>query len=124
MIKLKLFSKSNIRYAAFGVLIGAVNGLLGSGGGTVAVLILKKLGLDQKTAQANAVAVILPISVFTSALYVLNGNVKISESLMFLPTGLLGAFIGTALLCRVSPKILKKAFGGFMVFAGIRLLLK
>lgn len=119
-----MFSKSNIQYAASGVLIGAINGLLGSGGGTVAVLILKKLGLDQKSAQANAVAVILPISVFTSVLYILNGSVKISKSLLFLPTGLLGAFIGTTLLCRVSPKMLKKVFGGFMVFAGVRLLLK
>ncbi len=107
-----------------GTLIGVINGLLGAGGGMLAVPCLKKLGFDQKDAHRNAVAVILPIAVFSAILYVVNGRVEISESLVYIPWGLAGAVLGTLCLKKISAKWLGVLFGGFMIYAGMRLLIK
>lgn len=107
-----------------GFLIGLINGLFGAGGGMIAVPLLKKMGLSQKQAHANAVAIILPITLLSALLYLLNGYVKLNDALIYIPTGLLGALIGTYFLKKISPLWLKRIFGGFMVYAGVRLLIK
>lgn len=90
----------------------------------LAVPILKKLGLEQKDAHSNAVAVILPVSLLSATLYIANDYVNLSDAVIYIPTGLLGAVLGTYCLHKISPVWLKRIFGGFMVYAGIRLLLK
>ena len=108
----------------FGLLIGIVNGLMGAGGGMIAVPVLKKTGMEQKQAHANAVAVILPITAISVFLYIQAGNVKLSDAFAYIPGGLVGALVGSLILGKISPTLLKRIFGGFMVWAGIRLLLK
>lgn len=121
---MKRKTKTFFKNAALGTLIGVVNGCFGAGGGMIAVPLLKKSGMDQKQAHANAIAVILPITVLSAVLYLVSRYVKLSESLVFIPTGLLGSLIATGIMKKISPSILKKIFGGFMIYAGIRLLLK
>ena len=116
--------KSNITIAASGLTIGIVNGLLGAGGGMIAVPLLKKLGLEQKESHANAVALILPISIFSVFLYLKRDYVSISDAFPFIPTGILGSILGTYFLKKISPVTLKRIFGGFMLYAGVRLLLR
>lgn len=108
----------------FGVIIGAVNGLFGAGGGMIAVPLLKKMGFEQKSAHCNAVAVILPITVLSAVLYIVKDYVNLSDALIYVPTGVIGAGIGTVILKKISPVWLKRIFGGFMVYAGFRLLVK
>lgn len=108
----------------FGGLIGIVNGLFGAGGGMIAVPLLKKMGFEQKEAHANAVAVILPITVASAVLYTIKDYVNLSDAFIYIPTGVLGSVIGTAILRKISPFYLKKIFGLFMLYAGARLLLK
>lgn len=116
--------KKYLSIAASGVAVGLVNGMFGAGGGMLAVPLLKKQGLDQKSAHANAVAVILPITVVSAMLYLVKGNVKITDSLPFIPTGILGAVVATFILKKISPQWLKRIFGFFMIYAGVRLLLR
>ncbi len=123
MISLKKIKKY-IKPCAFGVAVGLVNGVFGAGGGMLAVPLLKKSGLDQKSAHANAVAVILPITVISAVLYLAKGTVNIKDSILFLPTGLIGSVIATVALKNISSVWLKRIFGGFMIYAGVRLLLK
>ncbi len=113
-----------ISTALGGFLIGVVNSIFGAGGGIIAVPVLKAQGLEKREAHANAVAVILPISIISAALYLARGNVKISDAVPFIPTGLLGAALGTVALRKISPKLLKRIFGIFIIYAGVRLLLK
>lgn len=108
----------------FGFLIGIINGLLGAGGGMIAVPALKKLGMSQKDAHRNAIAVILPLSVLSAGLYLFRGNVTIGDTLIFIPGGLIGAGVGTLLLKKISPKWLAELFGAFMVYSGVRLLIR
>ncbi len=116
--------KKLFKLSSFGVLVGVVNGLFGAGGGMLAVPLLHKLGLKGKSAHANAIAVIVPITILSAAIYIYKGSVNLSDALIYLPTGVLGAYLGTICLKKISPVWLKRIFGGFMVYAGIRLLLK
>lgn len=119
------FVKKNILKNAFsGLLIGIVNGMLGAGGGMIAVPLLKKSGMEQKQAHANAVAVILPISFVSTVIYLINKSVKLGDALSFMPAGVVGSVVATLLLKKISPVYLKIIFGGFMVWAGVRMLIK
>lgn len=121
---MKLFNKKSAVTAGAGIAIGIVNGLLGAGGGMIAVPLLKKLGLEQAQAHANAIAVIMPISVLSAGLYLYRGYVVLSDAWIYIIAGLPGAVIGTLLLKKISPRWLKRIFGGFMIYAGVRLLLR
>ncbi len=104
--------------------MGVVNGMLGAGGGLLVVPLLKKSGLSQKEAHANAVAVILPIAALSAALYLWKGHVTLGQAAVYMPTGLLGAWVGTLLLRKISTVWLARLFCGFMIYAGIRLLMR
>lgn len=121
---MKTFCKQNIKTAFGGLTVGILNGLLGAGGGMIAVPLLKNMGLSQKESHANAVAIILPITVLSAVLYLYNGYVNLGDAFPYIPTGLIGAFAGTFILSKISPVLLKKVFGGLMIYAGIRLLIK
>lgn len=116
--------KEHLKNASLGIAVGVVNGIFGAGGGMLAVPILKKSGLDQKTAHANAVAVILPITVVSMVFYLVNNNVNLTDGLVFIPTGIIGSIVATFLLKKFSNKLLQKIFAVFMIYAGVRLLLR
>ena len=122
--KMKKNISKTLKVSGIGVIIGLINGMLGAGGGMVAVPMLTKLGFDAKSAHANAVAVILPITAVSATLYLYKGYVDIGSAWVYMPTGILGAGIGTLVLKKISPVWLKRIFGGFMIYAGVRLLLK
>ncbi len=110
--------------ALYGAAIGFINGLLGAGGGMLAVPLLKKQGLSQKQAQQNAIAIILPITAVSAGIYLFKDYVNLSDSFSYLPTGLVGSLIATLLMKKLSNKWLKRIFAAFMLYAGIRLLLR
>ena len=122
--KMKEKQKNFIKNTLKGVLIGAVNGLFGAGGGMLAVPLLKKGGMKVKESHENAVAVILPITVVSGIIYLCKGYVSFSDALPFIPAGVIGSILGTLILKKISPAWLKRIFGGFMVYAGIRLILR
>lgn len=107
-----------------GAVTGFINGIFGSGGGMVAVPLLTKKGMEQKQAHRNAVAVLLPVSAISAVLYVYKDIVSPLDALEYLPGGIAGAVAGTLIISKISPKLLKGVFGGFMVYAGVRLLLR
>ncbi len=122
--KMKKKVKNFVTISLMGMLIGIVNGCFGAGGGMIAVPMLKKVGLDVKESHANAVAVILPITLISGIVYIMKDYVKLSDAISFIPTGVLGAVLGTLALKKISPLWLKRIFGGFMVWAGLRLILR
>lgn len=122
--KMKTFCKQTVITVLGGIAIGFVNGLLGAGGGMLAVPILKCQGLTQKQAHSNAIAIIIPITVFSTILYLIRGYVTIKDAYIYMPTGLIGAVVGTYILNKISPAVLKRIFGALMVYAGIRLVFK
>ena len=118
------FLKKRFLLPIFGFLAGIMNGLLGAGGGLIVVPLLKHYGLEQQKAQATAISIILPLTAISTLIYYINGNIPLDSNLWFIPIGAVGAVIGAFLLPKISNKILKNIFAGFIIWAGIRLLLK
>lgn len=103
---------------------GAVNALFGAGGGIVAVPALKRRGLSQKQAQASALAVMLPVSIVSAIVYYMRGNYDITEAIRFIPFGVIGCLIGNRLMKKVSNRLLRILFALFMIYSGIRMILR
>ena len=107
-----------------GFFIGTINILLGAGGGMLTVPLYKKMNMSQKEAQINAVATILPITVASAVIYIINGDVKLSDSYIYLLPGLVGSILGTFVIKKASNRFLTIGFSVFMIWAGLRLLFK
>ena len=103
---------------------GIINGLLGSGGGMIAVPALEKSGVKANRAHATSVAVMLPLSAVSALFYVWREGVGLNDALPYIPGGIIGALLGVVLLRRVKPTLLRRLFGGVAVYSGVRLLLR
>ena len=80
---------------------GLLNGLFGSGGGMVAV--------------------ILPLTVLSAGSYLFSGPVDFSEALPYLLGGLPGCWVGSRLLGKLSSTALSRIFGVLILFAAGRM---
>ena len=107
-----------------GVCVGLINILIGACGGIVAVEALKKSGSDQTRAHSTAIAVILPITIISASIYLHEGKVNLSQAYIYLLPGIIGSAIGAFLLPKIPKRILSKIFSCFMIYAGIRMMLK
>lgn len=116
--------KNFIAHSGKGFFIGVINGLLGAGGGMLAVPLLTKSGVNQTQAHATSVAVILPLSLFSAFLYLRAERVQLADVYGYLPWGIAGAVIGAWLLPKLSRGLLRKAFALITIIAGFRLLLR
>lgn len=107
-----------------GIFSGCINGLLGSGGGTVivpALEIFKKA--ETHKAHATAIAVILPLSVISALIYMFKGNLN-WEAVLYVAVGSIpGSIIGAKLLKKLSSKTLNRLFGAVMIFAALRMMI-
>lgn len=108
----------------FGIITGFINLLLGAGGGMLAVPVLKADGIEQKQAQATAIAVTLPLSVISLIIYLSRGIVKPQSSIFVVLLGSCGAFLGAYLLKKISNKWLRRIFAVFLLWASVRMLMK
>ncbi len=115
---------NNIMKFLAGLAIGAVNVTLGAGGGMLTVPLYKKIGMSQKESQINAVATILPITIISAVIYLINGSVEISDTYIYLIPGLVGSALGTFVIKKTSNKFLTVVFALFMIWAGVRLFFK
>lgn len=106
-----------------GAATGIANGLFGSGGGIIAVPFLKKTGMETKKAHACSLAVTLPLSAVSMIFYLWSNTADFKGSLILIPFGLAGALAGTALIKKISPRLLSGIFGVLLITAGIRNLL-
>ena len=116
--------KQKIYLTLVGLVCGLLNGFFGAGGGSVAVPLLKKAGLDEKKAHATSVAVILCTTLVSSIFYLVRGSVTFSDALPFIYTGVLGAAVGAFALKRISGTWFRRIFGALIVFTSIRMFLK
>jgi uncharacterized membrane protein YfcA len=110
-----------------GLVAGIVSSLFGVGAGIVMVPILALgFGLGQKSAQGTALMVMIPMVIVGAVRYKLNPNIEINMVVSGLMAvgGVVGAVIGSQLVFNISPVVLKRMFGIFIILAGINILLK
>jgi uncharacterized membrane protein YfcA len=112
-----------IKAVIIGLLTGIVNGLFGSGGGSVLVPCMEKfLKTEPHKAHACAIAVILPLSIISALLYMNKIDVDLTSLLAVSVGGIAGGFTGAKLLGKIKTKYLHLIFGIFMVISGVRML--
>ena len=111
--------------------IGFINGFLGGGGGVLVVAVFLALyALPQKNAHATALLVILPISLISALVYLLNGSVD-WEYTLFATIGVVAGgaaairlfAAGALLLNRLSGNVVKLIFSLLLLASGVRMFL-
>ncbi len=101
---------------------GLINGLLGSGGGVIVVPALERIKhLDEHKSHATAIAVILPITVVSSIIYLLKGDPVWDATFKVGVGAIIGGFIGAKTLRKLSGPTLRKIFGIVMIVTAIRM---
>lgn len=113
----------NLKNILWGIPIGFVNGFFGSGGGVIAVLVLKKFfGIDDKKAHATALSIILPLSCASLFVY---SETRIDMKIVLLCAvgGVLGSIVGVKCLNKIPKHMLKICFGAVMILSGVRMVL-
>lgn len=112
-----------VKISLIGFASGIINGLFGGGGGTILVLALTLiLGISQHKAQATAISIILPLSLMSGYIYYKNGFTAINITLKITLGGIIGSYIGSNMLNKVSANHLRKIFSFFMIIAAVRMI--
>ena len=119
-----------------GTLAGFINGLLGTGGGILLVLLFSRSAerakqgkgisfpMARRDIYANALSVMLPISIFSATQYASAGALDVKAfSPMLLPS-LLGGILGGILLDRLKLSWLRTLFSLLVLISGIFMLFR
>ena len=121
-------TKSNINKAkvlTIGLITGIANGLFGSGGGTIIVpSLVFLLGINDYTAHATAISIILPLSIISTLVYFKHNIIRFDILSMVVFGGIIGSFIGAKILKKIPIKILRKIFGILIIITAIRMMIK
>jgi uncharacterized membrane protein YfcA len=117
--EIKLWQK-----ALIGSIGGIINGFFGSGGGVAIVLLLEHFGVPKKKAHSMSVGIILPLSVISAVGYLFSGTLPFSDSLKYIPLGLVGSFLGVWLLKVIPIIYLRILFCGLLIFSGLWVLVR
>lgn len=111
-------------FCILGIITGLANGLFGSGGGMIAVPMLKKSGLDIKESHATSIALTLPLSIVSGFFYYDVIKDVFSDTLILILFGLAGSIVGGILMKKIKAEFLKKIFGVLLIISGVRLFFK
>ena len=111
-----------------GLLAGFINGLLSAGGGIIVVAALGKLLgdtlKDKNDVFANALCVMLPLSLFSCFLYAAGGNLTTSDFGVFVLPAIAGGAVGGVLLGKLRARLVKKLFCALVIISGIILMVR
>ncbi len=112
------------KYLVTGALAGLANGFFGAGGGLFLVpLFIGWLKLDERKAFATSVAVIFPLCAAAAWIYWRQGNLDFAQSLPYLIGGAAGGFLSGRIFGRLNMTWLRRVFGLFILYGGVRALL-
>src|ERR1044071_4202450 len=110
-----------------GLVSGITSGLFGVGGGIVMVpamvFLLSPPIRDIKQAVGTSLVVIIPTALMGSYKHFTQHNVEWRTALSLAPLAIAGSYLGAWLTTQISAENLKRAFGGFIIVVGLRLLI-
>lgn len=105
-----------------GIVTGVASGLLGIGGAIIMVpCMVYFLGIPQHNAHATSLAVIIPGAVFGSLVYGSYGQLDLKLAALFALGGMVGAYIGSSLMTKVKPVVLRRIFAVFALLLALRM---
>ncbi len=108
-----------------GLLAGFVGGSLGLGGGIIIVpALVFILGLTQHNAQGTSLVVLLfPVGLFAVYNYQKAGMINWKMAWIIMIAVVVGSYFGSLLSIHMPEKILKKAFGFFILLVSLKMIL-
>ena len=115
--------KTLLLYSATGLIAGFINGLFGTGGALPLLALFSFMSFKTDSALATANFAVMVLSALSFVLYLKNGTVDPSFipqyfSKICLPA-LLGGAIGSLVLSKISPSLLKKIFFILIAIGGV-----
>lgn len=118
-----MLSKPHIAMALAGGLAGAVNGLLGAGGGMVLIPLLSFLTpLRSKSVFPASVSIILPVCLVSLAVTAFTGEIAWGEALPWLIGSAIGGILAGILGRKIPVQWLHRGLGILILWGGIRYL--
>jgi uncharacterized protein len=111
-------------YVLLGCLAGICSGMFGIGGGTILIPILVYLfSFSQHEAQGTTLAAMIPpIGLLAAWRYWQAGNVNIPVALLICSGFFFGGYFGANLIQNVSEPLLRRLFGGFLLFVALHMI--
>jgi len=113
-----------LRILPTGLAVGFLAGMLGAGGGMIAVPALRSLGLDEEKSHATSICVMLPLALASGAFYLSRQSFELSAALEYWPGAIAGAVVGALLLPKLKAVWLRRIFACVMLFFAVRLLMR
>lgn len=114
-----------LKNSIVGFCAGFITGFFSTGGGMVVLpALIYFLKMDEKKARATTVFAILPMVIVAAFFYYRDKSFDFSLGLKCALGGMVGSFIGTRILRKVSNKFLKSGFILFLVYAGISMIMR
>lgn len=107
-----------------GLLVGFINGFFGGGGGMLCVPLLEKILKEPtKKAHATAILIILPISIASAIIYLINGYFSLTGVLAAGGGVVAGGIAGALLLKKLPSFVVGIIFALMMIGVGFKLML-
>lgn len=107
----------------FGLLAGALGGLMGVGGGVLLVpLLVHALRIGQHEAQGTSLAFVTVTAIVAAALYFQQGSMDVPLALWLSLGALPGVLLGAGLARRMTARRLRQAFGILLLLTAVRIL--
>lgn len=111
-----------------GIAAGFANGLLGAGGGIITVFVLSRVMKKQITHKndvfANALCVMLPLSLISCTIYALKGHMSVDGFGVFAIPAVVGGAIGGLLLGRLKAAFMRRLFAALVIISGVLLIVR
>ncbi len=112
-----------IALGCVGLVVGAIAGLFGAGGGVLAVPALKWAGLEERQAHATSIAIIVPLCAMIAFVYIKNGNFDFSVFPYPICGITLGAILGGFLLKKMNNIVLHFVFNCLLIAVGLKFII-
>jgi len=107
-----------------GLAMGLLSGILGVGGGVILIpMLVFFLGTAQHIAQGVSLTVIIPTSIAGLIAMHKNKLLDLPLSAWIAAASIAGTLLTSNLVQYVPGDVLRKTFGAFVIYAGIRMLL-
>lgn len=117
--------KKIIKCGILGLFAGFINGLLGSGGGSILVPgMLFLLKSEEHHAHATSISIILPLTLISTFIYSRNGMLEYGVAFKVAIGGMFGGYLGAKLLNKIPNKLLRRIFALVLIVAAIRMVIK
>lgn len=118
----KKYFNFNIKNSLIGSISGFINGVFGSGGGTLLVPILNNiLKVEEHKPHATALSIVVFLTVTSSFIYVSKGTYDLNLTFKVAIGSIIGGIIGAKILCKLTGKFLRISFGIIMIIAALRM---